>query len=669
MKQRTPFRRALPPVLGAALLALLLPAPLAAQETGPDPSIPEWAGGSLVRVPVDELTIRLKPLDLAALEVLRTEVMARVRDNATELADAMVERARLARVDGDAAEAAAALGERTISLMVLKQQLIARADAVIAAIEAKGGSVETDRAYLDAVRSLRPDLAATVGEDVPAAAAAAADDEPAEEMRTRVAELVAMVRAERPVHERDEPWAVPITEFELELRPLTTEQILGRLEQWQTLLQRQVRERMRMDILLNDPDKLERSLDVRNRAAMLVGVTATDVSTDDLKAALAQQVEEQQQIIIAITDRMKVAIELVKRRGGDAQPFIDYIASSTGRKLNFADLSVLRVQVLQWLTSASGGRLIARNVLIFAAVFALFWVLSRIIGLLTRYASRRVPKSSTLLGPVLAGIAEKLTLVVGIVVAAGFVGVDTGPLLAMIGATGLVVGLALQGTLSNFASGILILLNRPFDVGDVVDAGGVFGKVEAMNLVSTTVLTFDNQIMFVPNNQIWNSVITNVTGKDTRRVDLTFGIAYSSDIARAVQILESVLAAHPKTLDAPEPVVRVHELADNSVNLIARPWVRTPDYWDVYWDLMRQVKERFDRDGVKIPFPQRDLHLPDAIEVKLAGADLAPASHEDENPPIPPTRARPARDAETTRAHTGRADDADDDSGQETPTS
>jgi hypothetical protein len=168
-----------------------------------------------------------------------------------------------------------------------------------------------------------------------------------------------------------------------------------------------------MDILLNDPEKLERNLEVRNEAAMLVGIAAEDVSVDELRAALAQQIEAQQQIIIAITDRMKVAIEIVKRRGGDAQSFVDYIASATGRKLNFTDLSVLRVQVLQWLVSPSGGRLIALNALLFAGIIALFWVLSRFIGLLTRYASRRIPKSSTLLGPVLAGIVEKLTLLVG----------------------------------------------------------------------------------------------------------------------------------------------------------------------------------------------------------------------------------------------------------------
>ena len=275
---------------------------------------------------------------------------------------------------------------------------------------------------------------------------------------------------------------------------------------------------------------------------------------------------------------------------------------------------------MQWVTSSSGGYLVARKALLFTGIVLLSWIISLVVGFGTRFASRKIRRSSTLLGPVLAGLAQKLTLLVGVVVAASAIGVDTGPLLALIGATGLVIGLALQGSLSNFASGILILLNRPFDVGDVVDAGGVFGKVEAMNLVSTTILTFDNQLMLVPNNQIWNSVITNVTGKDTRRVDLTFGIAYSSDITAASEILEHLLATHPKTLHDPAPVVRVHELADNSVNLIARPWVRTADYWDVYWDLMRQVKERFDEEGVSIPFPQRDLHIPNAIEVKIREA-------------------------------------------------
>lgn len=209
-------------------------------------------------------------------------------------------------------------------------------------------------------------------------------------------------------------------------------------------------------------------------------------------------------------------------------------------------------------------------------------------------------------------------MIVGLIMAITMLGVSAGPLLAMIGAAGLVVGLALQGTLSNFASGIMILVNRPYDVGDAISAGGVAGKVEAMNLVSTTILTFDNQAMVVPNNQIWNGVITNITGRSTRRVDLMFGIGYGDDVAKAMSVLEETVKAHPKVLQDPAPVVRVHELGDNSVNLIARPWSQTGDYWDVYWDLLRDVKARFDREGINIPYPQRDLHIPGPIEVTLS---------------------------------------------------
>ncbi|MEM9083861.1 MAG: mechanosensitive ion channel family protein, partial [Planctomycetota bacterium] len=507
---------------------------------------PDWAGDSIIDVPTEELTVRLIPLELDTITMFRDELMKQLRVNATGIADTIIDRQRLSK-SGDAdPEQIDMVGQRTISLMIEKEQLVSRVRAVLAAIEVKGGDTAGDRAYLEAVVALRPDLTQTVTR---ADRLRATDPTTDETTRARVSELVAMVRAERPAHERDTPWQVPVDEFELELRPLTTEQILGRLESWRQLLQEQVRIRIRMDILLNDSDKLEQSIEVRNRAAALVGLPAEDVAIDDLKAVLVAQVEEQQQIILAITDRMKAAIEIAKRRGGDAQPFVDYIASSTGRKLNFSDLTVLRAQLIQWTSSPSGGRMVLRNVIVFFAIIVAFWLLGRAAGLVTRYASRRIPRSSTLLGPVLAGIVEKVTIIIGVVIAAGAVGVDTGPLLAMIGATGLVIGLALQGTLSNFASGILILLNRPFDVGDVVDAGGVFGKVEAMNLVSTTVLTFDNQLMLVPNNQIWNSVITNVTGKNTRRVDLTFGVAYSSDLALATSILEDVMHQHPKTLE------------------------------------------------------------------------------------------------------------------------
>jgi small conductance mechanosensitive channel len=181
--------------------------------------------------------------------------------------------------------------------------------------------------------------------------------------------------------------------------------------------------------------------------------------------------------------------------------------------------------------------------------------------------------------------------------------------LAAVGAAGFVIGLALQDTLSNFASGLLILAYRPFDVGDVVEAANISGIVDSVSLFSTHIRTFDNKLMIVPNNDIWGGTITNATASDTRRVDMTFGIGYDDDIGKARAILERIVTSHEKVLREPAPVIQLHELADSSVNFVCRPWTKTADYWNVYWDVTRMVKEEFDREGISIPFPQRDIHV------------------------------------------------------------
>jgi len=166
-----------------------------------------------------------------------------------------------------------------------------------------------------------------------------------------------------------------------------------------------------------------------------------------------------------------------------------------------------------------------------------------------------------------------------------------------------------QNSLSNFASGILMLIYRPFDVGDTINVAGVLGKVESMNLLSTQLRTPDNQLVIVPNNSVWGDVITNITGITQRRVDLVFGIGYSDDADKAQRILEEIASSHALVLKDPAPVVKLHELADSSVNFIVRPWVTPENYWEVYWDITREVKRRFDAEGISIPFPQRDVHL------------------------------------------------------------
>jgi small conductance mechanosensitive channel len=205
---------------------------------------------------------------------------------------------------------------------------------------------------------------------------------------------------------------------------------------------------------------------------------------------------------------------------------------------------------------------------------------------------------------------SNLVMVLGVMLALSQLGISLGPLLAGLGVAGFIVGFALQDTLSNFASGLMILLYRPYDVGDLIEvSGGVFGKVDKMSLVSTSILTLDNQMIVIPNNKIWGDVIKNITAQDIRRVDMVFGIAYSDDLSKAETIFNDILKSNNRILDDPEPIVRLHTLGASSVDFIVRPWAKVDDYWDVYWEVTREVKLRCDTEGISIPFPQRDVHV------------------------------------------------------------
>jgi small conductance mechanosensitive channel len=250
------------------------------------------------------------------------------------------------------------------------------------------------------------------------------------------------------------------------------------------------------------------------------------------------------------------------------------------------------------------------SLLLFVLVVWLAMVLSRITRrLVTEGLKRSNLGLSRLLKNMIISTAANLVLLLGILFGLAQIGISVGPLLAGLGIAGFIVGFALQDTLGNFAAGMMILLFRPYDVGDIVEAGGIFGKVSHMSLVNTTILTFDNQTLVMPNSKIWGDVIKNVTAQEKRRVDMTFGIGYSDDIPKAEKVLTEIVTSHDKILADPAPVVRLHTLNESSVDFIVRPWVNTSDYWDVYWDVTRAVKIRFDEEDITIPFPQRDIHL------------------------------------------------------------
>ncbi|HXV78029.1 MAG TPA: mechanosensitive ion channel domain-containing protein [Candidatus Polarisedimenticolaceae bacterium] len=248
--------------------------------------------------------------------------------------------------------------------------------------------------------------------------------------------------------------------------------------------------------------------------------------------------------------------------------------------------------------------------LIFLVILLMFRLLARVVR---RLVARAVAASklnlSQLLQKMVVSVSGNLVLGIGLLVALSQLGFALGPILAGLGIVGFILGFALQDTIGNFAAGLMILIYRPYDVDDMIDAAGVFGRVSAMSMVSTTVLTIDNQTLIIPNGKIWGDVIKNVTAQRIRRVDMTFGVSYEDDVARTEHVLAQILAEHPKVLKYPDPVIKLHSLGDSSVDFVVRPWVKTDDYWDVYWDVTREVKMRFDREGIHIPFPQRDVHL------------------------------------------------------------
>ena len=209
----------------------------------------------------------------------------------------------------------------------------------------------------------------------------------------------------------------------------------------------------------------------------------------------------------------------------------------------------------------------------------------------------------------ICNLVRTALMIVVVIAAIGAIGIQTTSFIAIFGAAGLAVGLALQGSLSNFASGVLIVLFRPYRVGDWVEAAGISGSVEQVQILTTILKTGDNKQIIVPNSQIMDSIITNYSANDTRRVDMVVGVSYGDDLDKVRKTLEDLLANEDRILPEPAPTIAVSALADSSVNFVVRPWVKTSDYWGVMFDMTEAIKKRFDKEGISFPFPQQDVHL------------------------------------------------------------
>ncbi len=341
----------------------------------------------------------------------------------------------------------------------------------------------------------------------------------------------------------------------------------------------------------------------------------TTEAKEDVKTALIKHITGLMTERTQLIDRVNIVLAELKAKGGVTEEYDTYIKAISGIKVDVTDASATLTTITGWLMSAEGGLRWALNMIQFVVIIVVFYLLSIVAGKAAKKAFSKSQHFSTLLRDFLVMSARRLVLFIGLFVGLSALEINIGPVLAIIGAAGFVIAFALQNSLSNFASGILMLIYRPFDIGDMIQVAGTLGKVESMSLLSTQLRTPDNQLVIVPNNSVWGDVIINVTGITQRRVDLVFGIGYSDDIDKTQKILEEIVSGHELVLKEPESIVKLHELADSSVNFICRPWTKPDNYWDVYWDITREVKRRFDAEGISIPFPQRDVHLyQEAIE-------------------------------------------------------
>ncbi|WP_281973891.1 mechanosensitive ion channel family protein [Ruegeria faecimaris] len=383
-------------------------------------------------------------------------------------------------------------------------------------------------------------------------------------------------------------------DLEILLVPLTTDELSEIAVAWQDHVRNQLEEIARINLSLQAGNEAQED-DLRSQLSLI-----NDTGT-------------------VILDNYTLVLDEWALKGAaeeDLKPHIDYVLALKTGVLKTTDLQTLFHNALQWLVSWEGGAgLLLAALGVLAAVWVMMFV-AKVVRRLTERGLEKIPTISRMLKKFITTAVFWAVFILGILVVLALFGVNVTPLFAIFGGLSFILGFALQETLGNLASGLMIMVLKPFDTGDYIQVGGSSGFVDEMSVVSTKIRTFDNQIIIVPNSKIWGDVITNVSASEERRVDLVFGIAYSDNAAHAIDVLKELVGRHELCLKSPDPEIFVGELGDNSVNIFCRPWSKSDDYWTVYWDLTGQAKERFDQEGISIPFPQRDVHLIPVVGAK-----------------------------------------------------
>ena len=381
--------------------------------------------------------------------------------------------------------------------------------------------------------------------------------------------------------------AVSDGDLQLLILPARTSDLSELAEIWQSHLKTQIEDNVRLNFEL----------------AKATADESADVRSEIIVVAAQQS---------AVLGKYRIVLSEWQRKGANPDELVlhtKYADVVQAEMFRVTDPRALFSIAREWMFSVKGGFGFLIKVVSVVLAFFGMTLVARFVRRMAGRAIERIPSVSNLLKAFVLKVVYWITLGVGIVLVLAMVGVNVAPVFAVFGGISFILAFALQDTLGNLASGLMIMVLKPFDTGDFIQVAGLSGIVDDVSIIATTIRTFDNQIIVVPNSKVWGDVITNVNAAPTRRVDMVFGIAYTDSADHAIAVLTKLVEENDLCLTDPAPGIFVGELADSSVNIFCRPWVKTADYWTVYWDLLSRAKAQFDAEGISIPFPQQDVHI------------------------------------------------------------
>jgi len=385
---------------------------------------------------------------------------------------------------------------------------------------------------------------------------------------------------------------LPTGELKMMLRPLSREELEKELQQWMNSLKQLIAQSSKINLQI-----------ARMDSAQLESKEASELRGKQL---------EQRRKELVLVKHTRTVIEALEQKGGaasDQQKYVDAVVVTKDVTTTSVDqISAFAADFGVWFKSSEGGDIFFKKITRFVAILLVFGLFAKLAGVVTRRILKRQQRGSRMLRQFIQKTIGFVVFFIGLMIALSSVGVQLGTMLTAAGAGGVIIGFALQDSIANFASGIMIMVYKPFDMDDFVMMDGVKGKVERTSFVSTTLVTIDNKELVIPNRKVWGNTITNYTGRAVRRIDFFFQISHGDDIERASTLLLELASKHESVLGKPEPVVGVNALSDVAVVVFLRPWVKTDDYWPVYWELTKQVKELFDKEGITIPKQELLVH-------------------------------------------------------------